>query len=227
MEHLVIAIDGMDCVGKETLKNGLLQTYLNEFHAISFPRYETATGRVIRNYLDTLSDDVVDRDIPVHERYKNLLYYTMDRLDFFSTNEYPLLLCDRYYTANMLYQPLSMNSKEERLEFAKKIEKIETESLGIPKADLVIILRNNPDIISKMVEERGNVTDGFESHKTQTKLFKHIEDLQEYYTNWIIIDVNKNNNTMYTPAEILEKVVKVIDKRLGDKITNFKFEGEF
>lgn len=221
---IVVVIDGMDCVGKETLKNNLLQTCMNEFHSVSFPQYHKPTGQVVREYMNSLSDNVVEEELTLHQRYKHLLHYTVDRLDFFGENQYPLVLCDRYYTANMLYQPLSLPTVEERVAFAQEIEHIETEVFKLPKADLVIILRNHPDIIQRMVVERGNQTDGFESHKTQTKLHKHIDDLADYYDDWVIIDVNKNDTEMYTPEEVLMKATEAIQERLGERLENFKLE---
>ncbi len=158
MRGKLIVIEGTDCSGKET-QASLLVKKLNEMgiksQKLSFPNYETATGKIIGScYLG--KEDLCQKYLTSNEGWfkegasnvdgmVSSLYYAADR-------KYNIMECenllsqgihvvlDRYTFSNMAHQGGKIEKQEERFQFFKKIETLEFDILNLPKPDLVILL---------------------------------------------------------------------------------------
>ena len=147
----LIVIEGTDCSGKETQTQKLIN-YLKaqgeKVTTLSFPMYDTPTGRIIGGPL-LGKEYICDGWFPegathVDGKVASLFYaadryYNLDKITDALENGYTVIL-DRYVYSNMEHQAGKLEVKEERLERYKFIEKLEFDLLGLPKPDGVILL---------------------------------------------------------------------------------------
>ena len=154
----LIVVEGTDCSGKETQSN-LLETKLNELGKrttrLYFPKYDTPTGRIIGScYLgkENLCNEYLQSNggwfkegASMVDPLVSSLYYAADRK--YNIKEINDLLerginviLDRYTYSNMAHQGCKYQTKEERLNFFKTIEKLEFDLLELPKPDIGIFL---------------------------------------------------------------------------------------
>lgn len=110
---VVLAIEGIDSVGKNSiaraLKDTLEQVYDKSVKLISFPRYETTSGKVIKEYLSGMFFDPTKLD-PI----LGAAPYTLNRLEYFKENPiedepYDFLILDRGYYSNFIHQASKYN----------------------------------------------------------------------------------------------------------------------
>ena len=104
----VICIEGIDAVGKETVANALADKIRELGYSVkrvSFPRYDTAYGRAIKETLFGSCGDASKMN-----PYLIGPLYTLDRIDYFKNNiddlilNYDFLVLDRSFYSNFMYQ---------------------------------------------------------------------------------------------------------------------------
>lgn len=173
----LIAIEGTDCSGKETQAR-LLVSKLEEMGKkcvrISFPRYETATGKIIGScYLgkDKMCQELLKSDKSWFDEgagevdsLVSSMYYAADRKYNIKEIEDLLnkgvnVILDRYTFSNMAHQGGKIVTQEGRFKFFKKIDTLEFELLGLPKPDLVILLYVPYQITLKLLKMREEEAD--------------------------------------------------------------------
>ncbi len=187
MKGKLIVIEGTDCSGKET-QTKLLEKKLNDngipTRIVSFPRYDTPTGKIVGAcYLG--KNDLCDKYLKSSSGWFNegasnvswmvsSLYYAADRK--YNIDEINELLAsginvilDRYTFSNMAHQGGKINSQEERFQFFKKIETLEFDILELPRPDLVVLLYVPYQITIDLLKTRGEVQDQNESDKDHLK----------------------------------------------------------
>lgn len=158
MRGKLIVIEGTDCSGKETqarlLVDKLNKKKIDTKH-LSFPCYDTATGKIIGAcYLG--KEDLCNKYLKTNEGWftegtgevdglVSSLYYAADRRynidqikDLLSRGINVVL--DRYTYSNMAHQGGKITTQEKRFQFFKKMEVLEFDLLELPKPDLVILL---------------------------------------------------------------------------------------
>lgn len=158
MKGKLIVIEGTDCSGKETqaklLVEKLNKKSLNTKH-LSFPCYDTATGKIIgacylgkedlcNKYLKTDTSWFTEGTGEV-DGLVSSLYYAADRrynIDMINEllNKGINVVLDRYTYSNMAHQGGKITTQEKRFQFFKKMEVLEFDLLELPKPDLVILL---------------------------------------------------------------------------------------
>lgn len=158
MKGKLIVIEGTDCSGKETqaklLVEKLNKKNLNTKH-LSFPCYDTATGKIIgacylgkedlcNKYLKTDTSWFTEGTGEV-DGLVSSLYYAADRrynIDMINEllNKGINVVLDRYTYSNMAHQGGKITTQEKRFQFFKKMEVLEFDLLELPKPDLVILL---------------------------------------------------------------------------------------
>ncbi len=158
MRGKLIVIEGTDCSGKETQTKLLVERLKKEgckVANISFPMYDTPTGRIVGACLigkPHMCKEFLKADHGFFpegggeiDSLTALLYYAADRrynLDIINNylNDGYTLIIDRYVTSNMAHRGGMLNKKEDRLKMYDKIEKLEYDILELPKPDQVIFL---------------------------------------------------------------------------------------
>jgi dTMP kinase len=192
---ILVSIDGVDCTGKSSLIEGLIDHYSKQnlrLEYLHFPRYNTELGKIIRR--------VLSREITMHPASFQMLC-SADRLEW-SMNEYPkmkdefdVVLVDRHTTSGLVYGLLDGLDKEEILQNDRRIV----------KPDINIILYANVDVLLKRLADRGETTTLYEKKEIMEKALGKYMELYKYYPSIFYINAEQSK------AEVLREAVDVID----------------
>ena len=192
---MIVVIEGGDQAGKLTqsillakaLKKRKIKTKL--FH---FPDYTTPIGKEIRKYLDG------KRKFSPQVIHCLLAANRWEKLDAIlaAQQKNSVLIMNRYYHSNLIYG-LANGLKEKWLENL---------DVGLPKADLVILL----DVTQKESFRRQKTyRDKFEKNEEFLQKISKIYRSTAKKKHWKIIDASN-------PKEIVhEEILKTFSKKLG------------
>ncbi|PIN78093.1 hypothetical protein COV15_00330 [Candidatus Woesearchaeota archaeon CG10_big_fil_rev_8_21_14_0_10_34_12] len=208
----LIAIEGTDGSGKETQVSGLVARAMDErilAASMSFPRYDTPTGRIIRDYLDGKFGNPTALPPKVCAAF-----YAVDRLvaareiRALFKNKFNVFL-NRYAGSNFAHQAAKL-PEEQRKEFIEWNENYEFVHLGIPKPDLTICLHVPKDETLKAIGKQGREKDGHESDEEyQQRVIDTYLMLAETKLDWRLVkcmDGERRKNIGEVTEEIWEKV---------------------
>lgn len=135
-----IVIEGADGSGKTT-QSKLLVSYLRKqkipTEYISFPRYETKWGKMIRKYLDGKSGSL--------DPYEISSLYANDRKAAAGQirkwiRDGKVVVANRYVWSNAAHMGAKFKSQSEKSKYIDWLEKLEYVENGIPKEDVVVFL---------------------------------------------------------------------------------------
>lgn len=213
----IIVIEGTDCSGKET-QTKLLKEYLiskgYKVGTISYPRYETPTGRIIGGPLlgkPSIMASWFDKPMELDAKVATL-YYAADRRASLPVikkllDENDFLIMDRYVYSNMAHQGSKIDSKEERIKIYNFLETLEFNLLELPKADIVIFLYLPYAYGEEIKKNRNELLDEAEKNKLhQIRSEQVYLELTEIY-NFIKIDCFKDDKVK-SREEISSEVIK-------------------
>jgi len=199
---MIVVIEGGDQAGKLTqsillekaLKKREVKTKL--FH---FPDYTTPVGKEIRKYLDG------KRKFPPQVIHCLLAANRWEKLDeiLAAQEKNSVLIMNRYYHSNLIYG-LANGMKQKWLENL---------DVGLPKADLVILL----DVTQKESfsrsprNEKGKIMkrDKFEKNEQFSRKISEIYRTTAKKKHWKIIDASKPKEKIH------EEILKTFSKKLG------------
>lgn len=215
---LLTVIDGIDGSGKTT-QIKLLAKALKEqkvlFEIISFPRYkDNIFGKLIKKYLEGKFGSISqvnpylislayagDRDLakPLIERW---------------LSEGKVVIANRYVSASKAH--LGANLQEEkREEFFKWLDELEYKINGIPKEDLTILLKVDPQL--------GQNNASGKHHDIHEENLRHLELAYKIYlllakraNNWYVVDCMESAQ-MKAPEEIHQTIIGLLQKKIHDK----------
>lgn len=217
----IILIEGTDSSGKETQTRMLLERLTLEnipCDTMSFPRYDTPTGRIIGQcYLgkeglgegDVAWFGEADRVNPLLAS----LYFAADRFAAAPEIENTLdsgkhLILDRYAESNMAHQGGKQN--QNRLRTISFIHNLEYELLKLPKPDKVIFLYMPYQIGIELKKRSGTKADGHEANLEHLKKAEetYLQLAKEYWSTWKTISCapDRTINSLRTPEDIAEEV---------------------
>ena len=227
MKGNLILIEGTDCSGKETQSN-MLEENLNKLghntKKLYFPKYDTPTGRIVgtcflgkeelcNKYLKEEKGWFKEGSSNVDPLVSSL-YYAADRkynikeiTDLLESGTNVIL--DRYIYSNLAHQGCKFNSKEERLDFYKKMELLEFNILELPKPDITIFLYVPHEVSYELKKNRVESPD--QNEINEEYLIKAEEtylELSKLY-NFKIIECTKDNK-IKSKEEISELILKEI-----------------
>lgn len=210
----LIVFEGSDGSGKATQATLLAKYFSNKkipSAFVSFPRYESAWGQIIRHYL---SGEFGKLD-EVSPRLGAMLY-AGDRLSFKEKlREWlasgKLVVCDRYVGSNIAHMGAKIKDKGLRIKFIKWLQNLEYEENKIPREDLVIFLSVPTSVSQKLMRARK-----LDIHEKDIKYLNKVsgvfESLAKSKKNWQKIECTKGHK-LITPLEIHKRVLKVLSKR--------------
>jgi len=192
---MIIVIEGGDQAGKLTqstllakaLRKRKIKTKL--FH---FPDYDTPIGQEIRKYLDG------KRKFPPQVIHCLLAANRWEKLDQIKTahDKNSVLIMNRYYHSNLVYGMAN----------GMKSKWLENLDVGLPKADLVILL----DVTQKESFHRQKThRDKFEKNEEFLRRISKIYRTVAKKKHWKIIDASK------TKQEVHEEILKIFTKKIG------------
>jgi dTMP kinase len=199
---MIVVIEGGDQAGKLTqstllekaLKKRKIKTKL--FH---FPDYTTPIGKEIRKYLDG------KRKFPSQVIHCLLAANRWEKIDqiLAAQEKNSVLIMNRYYHSNLIYG-LANGMKQKWLENL---------DVGLPKADLVILLDvTQKDSFSRSPRnEKGKIMkrDKFEKNEEFSRKISKIYRTTAKKKHWKIIDASKPRE------EIHEEILRTFSKKLG------------
>jgi dTMP kinase len=192
---MIIVIEGGDQAGKLTqstllekaLKKRKIKTKL--FH---FPDYDTPIGKEIRQYLDG------KRKFPSQVIHCLLAANRWEKLNqiLVAQEKNSVLIMNRYYHSNLIYG-LANGMKQKWLENL---------DVGLPKADLVILL----DVTQKGSFRRQKThRDKFEKNEEFLRKIAKIYCTIAKKKRWKIIDASKSKQ------EVHEEILKIFSTKVG------------
>lgn len=221
----LIVIDGLDGSGKAT-QVGRLYSYLKEqgrnVHKASFPEYSSGSSKAVRMYLNKeLGDDLYKLN-----PYACSSFYAVDRvIQFIMTlgdlyNEPDsIMLCDRYISANVIYQASKLSTQEERKKLFDWLYDTEVNKLGIPHEDITIVLSVPVEVSQKLMDMRYAKDGGKKDlHESNIKFLKDCYDNMQLAVaylptqghNWVEIDCSDGAGWIRTEDEIHSDILKLV-----------------
>lgn len=153
----IIVLEGLDGCGKSTQLELIVKVLAERgltVRLVSFPNYESHSGKIIKDYLGG--------KIPCEGKvgaYSASSFYAADRYISFNTDwkQYydngEIIVCGRYTTSNAIYQMTKL-SENERDEFLSWLWDYEYEKLGLPKPDKVLYLDMPIEVSQKLLSAR-------------------------------------------------------------------------
>ena len=152
----LIVIEGIDGCGKTTTLN-MLEDYMRKggfpYQVISYPKYESEAGKLIKQYLECKLSLTV---------YQRIALYAADRyFDYLSSwrtalQEGKTVIAARYVTSSLIYAGAgSADAADEDIDAdecertQEKIRKLEYEVMGLPEPDMVFYLTAPNDVLAQ------------------------------------------------------------------------------
>ena len=209
MRGKLIVIDGGDGSGKTKQTELLVARGAKEgkpFGTLSYPRYETKTGIVVKAYLN--GEFGPPWDIPAEEAS---MLYAVDRWASFMEGDFkPLeegvnMIANRYSGSNMGHQGSKIDDPAKRTAFFTWNDALEHEFFGIPRPDLNIVLHVPADISISLIDGRGNAKDGHENVEHLRRAEATYLELARTFPGFVLIECVRDGKLM--PAEEIHELV--------------------
>lgn len=223
----LIVIDGTDCSGKETQTKMLIDRLTSEeipCATMSFPRYDTPTGRIIGQcYLGKPNlgkGDVKWFGNPVElDPYIASLYYAADRCAAVPEIKKILgsginLILDRFDVANKGHQGSKILDRNERRIYFNCSDKLEREVLGIPKPDYSLLLYMPWEVAAELKKTRNEIPDGHEASQEHLKRAEqtYLELAESDFDAQIDCAPDRTMKSLKTREDIHKEVYNIITK---------------
>lgn len=175
----LIVFEGIDGSGKST-QTKLLLNYLKDkrygVEKIDFPRHGEKASVFVDNYL--LGKYGTASEVGA---LRASIFYACDRYDAgFKIKEWigqgKMVIVDRYITSNIGHQGGKIKNKKKRSEFFKWAMNLEFGLFGIPRPDITILLKTNPELSVKL---SGTTSDKEKQKRIASYLGKEKKDIHE------------------------------------------------
>ena len=220
MNGKMIVIEGTDCSGKET-QSQLVVQHLQEQGkkaiAISFPMYDTPTGKIVGGpYLGRkeIMASWFEEGAPQLDPRISCLYYAADRaynIDKIKQyiHEGYYVVVDRYTSSNMAHQGGKIADQEERFHMYQWIDKLEYWLLNLPKPDVTIFLHMPYEYSLQLQKNRPCLDD----HEKSKEHLLHAEEayieLSELY-HWSTVQCVRDGE-IRSIEEINEEIMSLLN----------------
>ena len=221
----IIVVEGTDCSGKETQTSLLVQRLTRmgrKIERLSFPMYETPTGKIVggpylgKSYIGEgfFPEGAADVDPKVAS-----LYYAADRrynkhiIEGLIEDGYDVVL-DRYVESNMAHQGGKIFDKEERLKLYKSLDDLEYGFLELPRPDFTIFLYVPYDKVAELKGRRAEAPDQHESNPLHIRNAEHAYlELAELH-NYRRIDCVDKKGKLRDIENIQEEIFGIVANEL-------------
>ena len=192
----LIVIEGLDGSGKSTQLE-LLREKLPDAHFITFPQYDSDSGRIISSYLSGLYNE----QYPSVSAYSASIMYAVDRYTSFRTYWGALYSSDRpvisarYVSSNAVYQmtKLDRDKWDGYLEWLCDLEYLK---LGMPRPDKTVFLDMPTDVSQKLLLKRyGGDESRKDIHERDTDYLERCRDAAMFAAEkygWSIIPCSES-----------------------------------
>ena len=229
MRGKIIVIEGTDCSGKETQTRLLVDKLTTEglkVIRLSFPMYDTPTGKIIGACLlgkpamckELLKDEHsffpegggnIDA-LTACDLYAADRRYNLPKILKYLEDGY-IVIIDRYVPSNMAHRGGLITNKEERLKMYEKIELKEYVINELPRPDKTILLYLPYECACELKKKREELPDDVENDKEYLKKSeKAYLELSKLYNYDLINCVS--NNQIRTIEDINDEVYRNVKK---------------
>jgi len=197
---MIIVFEGIDSSGKET-QSKLLYARLKkegyDVEYITFPRYETDIGKLIKRLLKKRFDNISPE--------VGILLYALDRYaEMSKPRTQRILIINRYTPSNIVYWKAITGDRK----IARWIKQVESR---LPQPDVILFLDTPPEVAKEFGKEKKR--DEFEKwYELQKKVYEEYKKLAEK-EGWIVIKTMKKGQVR-SIDEIHEEIYKKIKKFL-------------
>lgn len=194
---------------------------------VSFPDYESESSSAVRMYLK----GELGKDPCSLNPYMCSMFFTVDRAIQYMKNikalldeENSLVVCDRYISANLIHQGAKIKDIEERHKFYDWCYEFETETIGLPREAVTIILSLPVEISQKLMSVRYNGDSSKkdihensiaylkECYDTSMDVYKH---LKSKGFAWEMVDCKDKDTDSIKPIEVIHNEIIEKLKELG------------
>lgn len=193
----------------------------------SFPDYESESSSAVRMYLK----GELGKDPCSLNPYMCSMFFTVDRAIQYMKNikalldeENSIVVCDRYISANLIHQGAKIKDIEERHKFYDWCYEFETETIGLPREAVTIILSLPVEISQKLMSVRYNGDSSKkdihensiaylkECYDTSMDVYKH---LKSKGFAWEMVDCkDKDTDSIRSIEDIHNEIIEKL-KELG------------
>ena len=226
MKGKIIVVEGTDCSGKETQTSLLVQRLRKvgrKIERLSFPAYETPTGRIVGGpYLGKkhIGEGYFPEGAANVDPKVACLYYAADRrynrdaiLDLL--NQGIDVVLDRYVESNMGHQGGKIFDKEERLKLYENLDNLEYGFLELPRPDVTLFLYMPYKKVAELQKGRPEPEDQHEASVLHIRNAEHayleLAELHHYKK----IDCVDKKDKLRDIEDIHEDVYKIVCEELG------------
>jgi dTMP kinase len=212
MQGKLIAIEGCDSSGKHTQAKLLLEGLKKEGKdavLVSFPRYETFFGGLVKKHLSGEFGSLEE----VKPEFAALLF-SLDRYNAMpfleqQLQEGKLVVCDRYIASNIAHQAAKFEGEEQD----KFIEWISSVEARLPKPSATVFLDLPVEASIKLMQSRDREKDLYEKDKAYLESTRRAYQRLSKNPNWITVDCSSKQGIrpiQKIQEEIRAKVAKLI-----------------
>ncbi len=233
MTGKLIVIEGTDCSGKETQSRLLKERLIKEGYKVerlSFPMYDTPTGKIIGACLlgkPAMCEELLNVNHSFFpegggnvDALAALCYYAADRrYNLPIINKYLeegyILIVDRYVTSNMAHRGGMIKDKEERIKMYQKIETLEYDLMELPRPHQVLFLYMPYLYACKLKQNRKEAPDEAEKNSTYLHLGEqaYLELANLYQFDTILCVRDEQIRTIEEiNDDILKRIRRIIEK---------------
>lgn len=198
----IIVLEGLDGCGKSTQLNLLYNSFSAEKKArlISFPNYESNTGKVVSDYL--AGKIPCDGEVGA---YAASGFYASDRYVSYITDwkrDYDagaVIISGRYTTSNAIYQMTKL-SREKWGIYLSWLWDYEYKKLGLPEPDCVLFLDMPVEVSQKLLSARyGGDESKKDIHESDISFLRSCRESALYTAHccgWRIIPCSDGENPL-------------------------------
>ncbi len=223
-----IVFEGLDGSGKSTQGKLLIEYLKREGYKVAkidFPQYGKKSAGLVEEYLR--GEYGTSKEVGP---YRASIFYACDRYDAsFKIRKWlregRVVISDRYIASNIGHQGGKIKSKKERKKFIEWLYNLEYNIFGIPKPDIILVLKTSASLAKKMApritdEEKKKKRISYLGSRTRDiheKDLKHLtqalnsylEVAKKFPKDYKIIECLKNNKLL--SSEIIhQKIIRIV-----------------
>ncbi len=230
----IIVIEGTDCSGKETQTRLLVDKLINDglkVKRLSFPMYDTPTGKIIGACLlgkpqmckELLKDEHsffpegggnIDA-LAACDLYAADRRYNLPKILKYLNDGY-IVIIDRYVTSNMAHRGGLIKNKKERIKMYAKMELKEYVINELPRPDKTILLYLPYEYAYELKKNRQELPDDVENNteylKNSEKTYLELSKLYHYDV------INCVGNNQIRSVEDINDEVYLVVKEFIEKV---------
>lgn len=216
MENRLVVIEGLDGGGKTTQLELLKKVY-PDFRYITFPNYDSPSGKIVTSYLN---GEYKESDNSV-SAYTASCFYAVDRYTSYKTDwekdikSGKTVVSARYVSSNAMYQMTKL-PRDKWETYLNWLYDMEYNKFGMPKPLGTIFLDMPTEVSRKLLLKRYNGDETkLDIHESNLKFMNDCRRAAEYVAkkeDWIMIPCSENGEPL--PIDRIHQTILLKIKEL-------------